>query len=134
MIVPGTVMFEPLPALPALVRPLPGVDPHVGDHLVPLPEPPPALLTLKRLLSCMDPLVTPELLIIQELLPTETAGFLVLLPVMSLLVTVSHALLVEPLPTLGAHELLSVVVRLHVALVGFFPVEVFVTYFTLEGV
>ena len=133
MIVPGAVMFEPLPTLPALVRSLPRVYPRVGHQLVSLSEPPPALITTKRFLSCVDLLVLPDLLIVHELLTTEAARLLVHLLVVSFLVRVSNALQIEPLTTLRAHELLSVLVRLHVALVALLPVEMLLTHFALEG-
>ena len=73
-----------------------------------------------------------ELIVIQELLPTETTSFLVQFFVMTLLVIVAHSPPIKPLATLGTHELLQVQVRFHMALVRVFPWEAFLAEFTVK--
>ena len=123
-------MLEPLQTLGTLVGFLPCMHPQVGQQVGFPGESPTALITLERLFSSVSSLVEPDLIIIQELLPTETASFVVQLFVMSLLVTVTHSLSIKPLPTLGTHKLLQVQMRIHMALVGIFPWETFLADFT----
>ena len=132
MIVPGAVVFEPLQTIGTLVGFLSCVNPQVGEEVVLLTEPTAALIALERLLPSVSSLVAPELLISQELLRTETAGFVVSTPVMSLLVAVSHSFPIKPLPTLGTHKLFQVQMRLHVGFICVFSRKTFLTDFTCE--
>ena len=86
-----------------------------------LTEPPTALITLEGFLSSVNCLVAPELLVGQELLGTETAGFVVFSLVMSPLVVITHSFSVKRLTTLRTHELLQVQVTFHMGFVGVFP-------------
>ena len=130
MIVPRAVVLEPLQTVTTLVGFLSSVNPQMGQKVGLPTEPPTALITLVRLLPSVSSLVAAELIIGQELLPTETASFIVLTLVMSLLVTVTYSLSIKPLATLGTHKLLQVQMRFHMDLVGVFPRETFLADFT----
>ena len=99
-------MFEPVQTVGTLVGLLSCVNPQMGQEVELSPEPAAALLALERQLPSVSSLVAAELLVGQEGLRTETTGFGVFLPVVSLLVDIAHSFSVECLATLRTHKLL----------------------------